>query len=151
MKELKLNEQETKELEQNGVVEIERNGFEIVVEKACEWESEPYRITIINPFESVKLTKQTSKKAKLEIGKVYKVDYVNDYGEKDCFFAEYVGIAEDEYENIPCLICRAENHKRGHQFNSYYSEDDYETFNIGTSCIKKCVITESTWEEMLRN
>lgn len=153
MKDLVLNEMETKELEKEGVVEIERNGFDIVVEKAAEWEDEPYIITIINPFENVKLTKETkkqsNKKAKLEVGKVYKVDYIDEYGNKDFFIGEYEGIDTDEYNSIPCLVCGAETHKRGHLFNSFYSENGYESFWIGTSCIKKCVITESTREKML--
>lgn len=91
---------------------------------------------------------------KLEIGKIYKVEYVSkEFGKKDVFYGEYVGVAFDPYEGLPCLVCGAENHRRGHQFNSYYADDDmsYETFNIGTSCINECIITESTREEMLKN
>lgn len=87
---------------------------------------------------------------KLNIGKVYKVEFINKCGDKDFFYGQYVGIDEDKHNSINCAICGADNHKKGHQFNSYYSEDDYETFYFGTNCIKKCIIAESTWEEMLK-
>ena len=92
---------------------------------------------------------------KLVVGKIYKVNYTDSCGNSEVFYGEYVGIEEDKYSSIPCVICQAENHRRGHQFNSYYTtilgNEDYETFHIGTSCITKCQITESDWETMINN
>lgn len=101
----------------------------------------------------------------LEIDKIYKVQYpVKLSGGilqklahfdfyKDEFIGKYVGIAEDEYESLPCVVCGAQNHKKGYQFNSYYGKGDldYETFNIGTGCIHKCTFIESTQEDMLNH
>ena len=83
---------------------------------------------------------------KLEIGKTYKIKFNDKF-----FIGKYEGIYYEDHACIPCLICKEENHKRGHQFNSYYDDSDmaYETFYIGTTCINKCKIEESTWQEMI--
>lgn len=52
MKKLILNEEESKDLEECGSVEIQRNGFDILVEKDYSIES-GYVITLINPYEIV--------------------------------------------------------------------------------------------------
>lgn len=93
---------------------------------------------------------------KLEIDKIYKVQYpvkLSGMTLQDEFIGKYVGIAEDEHESLPCVVCGAQNHKKGYQFNSYYGKGDldYETFNIGTNCINKCTFIESTQEDMLNH
>ena len=58
MKKLVLNEVESKELLENGSIEIERNGFPITVELV---ESSSilshYRIAVVNPFEKIVIKK----------------------------------------------------------------------------------------------
>lgn len=128
MKKLILNETETKELEQDGVVEITRNGFDILVEKNRNtWEDEPYIITIINPFEQVVLTK-TKKPIKLVAGNWYKF---NDRGNE--YIGQYIG-NDDEFE---CCVC-GKGHK-AHIFNVYYSENDYESWGYGASHLPKLI------------
>lgn len=87
---------------------------------------------------------------KLMIGKIYKVSYLTKRGNPDFIIGEYQGIEIDEHLSIPCIVCEAENHRAGHLFNHWYSENQYESFHIGTSCIKKCKIEEATKEEMLK-
>lgn len=57
-----LSEKETIQLEKYGSVEIQRNGFDIIVEKSPEWYDVPFQIVIINPYTSVKLKKECDKK-----------------------------------------------------------------------------------------
>ena len=57
MRKLVLNKLESKELRENGVVEIERNGFTIFVEKD-EYSELGYSITIINDYEKISLAKE---------------------------------------------------------------------------------------------
>ena len=89
---------------------------------------------------------------KLEKGKIYKIEYITKEECKYKWFGVYEGLDFNE-NGLPCNLCGAENHIRGHQFNIYHSEDymDYETIYFGTTCINKCTITESTREEMLNN
>lgn len=58
MKKLLLSKEETRQLNKNGAVEISRNGFDILVEKNAEWEDGEYTITIINPYDEIKLAKE---------------------------------------------------------------------------------------------
>lgn len=52
---LKLTKNETKELLENGSAEIERNGFDIFIEKR---KYEPgYDIYLISPYEEIELAK----------------------------------------------------------------------------------------------
>lgn len=54
MKKLVLNESESKELLENGSIEIERNGFPIIVElEESSAILSHYKITVINPFERI--------------------------------------------------------------------------------------------------
>lgn len=53
MKKLVLNEKESLELQRDGAVHIERNGFEILVEKEDYYFNSDYIITIINPYDKV--------------------------------------------------------------------------------------------------
>lgn len=86
---------------------------------------------------------------KLMIGKIYKVSYLTKRGNPDFIIGEYQGIDIDDM-GVPCIVCEQENHRMGHLFNHWYSENQYESFHIGTSCIKKCKIEEATKEEMLK-
>ena len=87
-------------------------------------------------------------------GKFYRVQYTNYFGTKEDQVAEYCGIEDGEFAHCEeCAICGKEGHARIHQFN--YAQGNtvdemrkqmnqciYQTFYIGTSCIKKCVIEE---------
>jgi hypothetical protein len=55
MKKLVLNELESLELQRVGAVEITRNGYDILVEKEKDFKGGDYRITIINPYDTVSL------------------------------------------------------------------------------------------------
>lgn len=57
MRKLALNKQETLELLRNGVILIERNGFEILVEI----KDDDYIIMVVNPYDKVLLAKEFRK------------------------------------------------------------------------------------------
>ena len=61
MKKLVLDRWETNELRKNGVVEIIRSGFNILVENEKDWIDGEYRITIINPYDKVVLYERKEK------------------------------------------------------------------------------------------
>ena len=84
---------------------------------------------------------------KLELGKVYKVEYIDKKGNADKFIGVYQGIMSAN--TVMFLACEKEDNRRGHLFNSYYNKDGYESFWIGTDCINSYRITESSKEEML--
>lgn len=56
---LRLTYEETEKLLKNGAVEINRNGFDILIEKQPEWRQNEigYDITIVNPFDTMSLSK----------------------------------------------------------------------------------------------
>ncbi len=62
MKRLLLNELETKHLLEFGAVEINRNGFDILVEKDDDFKVGEYRITVVNPYNRVLLTERRKEK-----------------------------------------------------------------------------------------
>ena len=55
MKKLILDKYETEQLNKYGAVEINRNGFDILVEKCKEWDMNEmgYEITIVNPYDKI--------------------------------------------------------------------------------------------------
>lgn len=61
MKSIKLNEQETKTLLECNIVVIERNGFEIVIEKNPNAEN-GFEIYVMNPYNKVELSKKFFKR-----------------------------------------------------------------------------------------
>lgn len=136
MKNLILTKDETKELEKEGSVEIIRNGFDIVIEKNNnDWESLPYLITIINPYESVKLTKDKTNKINYPNG-VFKAEIKTKFGNTYIEYVEYIG----RQEGFECSVC-------GKGCNAYtfnilhgdtldealknYVAGDYETIGFG--------------------
>ena len=61
MKKLVLTKEETKSFKEYGSVEITRNGFDILVEEDSNRDC-GYRITIINPYENIVLSKEQEEK-----------------------------------------------------------------------------------------
>ena len=61
MKSLKLNEKETKTLLEYNNIVIERNGFEIIIEKNPNAEN-GYEIYVMNPYYKVELSKKFFKR-----------------------------------------------------------------------------------------
>lgn len=63
MKKLVLTLEETRELKENGSVEIVRNGFDMLVE-VSEYEECGYWVTILNPYNKVVLAKEPKESPK---------------------------------------------------------------------------------------
>ena len=92
---------------------------------------------------------------KLIPGKFYRVQFTNWLGGEDDYVAEYCGVEDGEFAHCDqCEICGKDGHARNHQFNYVWGaksidemkaemdQGRYQTFYIGTSCIKKCIIEE---------
>ena len=80
MKNLVLTNEETKTLKYWGVVEITRNGFNMLVE--YDEIDEDYRITIINPYKKVCLAKEPKRNAKKVLAAVFDPKKMHPYDVK---------------------------------------------------------------------
>lgn len=114
--ELELTLQETRELKKYGAVEIERNGLDILVEKRAY--EEGYEITIINPFEEVKLAKEPKKetsKTTFKKGHLYRCKSQ---------IGEFIGCYHGREKGFECCICGKGGN--AHSFAVPYREDTLE-------------------------
>lgn len=80
MKNLVLTNEETKTLKYWGVVEITRNGFNMLVEYDEIYED--YRITIINPYKKVCLAKEPKRNVKKVLAAVFDPKKMHPYDVK---------------------------------------------------------------------